>query len=970
MAANQDDLIISISTDTATIRRSLKRLEADISASTGAVQKQFESLGKGIDKSLTSAMQARIDGMVGVGTKATKEWTGALADQGKELDRLKAKWSPQYDATRKYAASVAEIKTAHALGALSMTEMTAAIAREKTAMMQSMDAIKKRNAALADTPSIQSGSGQFNTANIAAQFQDIAVTSAMGMSPLQIALQQGTQISAVLGPLGARGAVGALAGAFTALINPVSLVTIAVVAGSAALLQYFGSMASGSEKSEEALKKQRDLITEIANKYSEALPALKAFADEIARADDSSKIGEATSAAIEKAAGDRQKLVDDLRTSFDEVFKSVNNNSDASAESVRKMAEDFATLNKSLKDGTVNSEQVKAIQTDLLTLFNETGDPVITSFARSFDALAASIANVGKSSEDLKKQGAGLNTDQLFKQKIGDSTLPGLDPFAFIDPNRDQTNRANAEKSLKQKEDEAKAKKLLKENSKQNADDQFRNDLQAIQDRTAALSQEINLVGLSNEEVTKRRVALDLETKALAQLREEARKKGAIDLESINLSPDQVAAIDDVSTAYAAQAEKLRLVQDAQNQALQSASDFYGSLKSNTVDAISGAKSLGDAVSDLAKKLQDMALNRIFDMLFNPSGKSGSPDWLSGLFGAKTSSGTASIGPAVSSAMQKSLADFGLGVSSKAGITTYGKAIQSIESGGNYSALGPITKSGDRAYGAYQVMGNNIPSWTKMATGKSMTTNQFLASPSVQDSVFNQQFGKSISKFGNAQDAASVWFTGRPLAKGGNASDILGTTGNSYVAKFNASLDKMSTSALKATSGLGDLTGGLSSIGKNLASISFPSAPSGGGGFFSSLFGGFSKFKPIGAQATLAASGKITGLFADGTDYAPGGMAIVGEKGPELVNLPRGAQVIPNHKLNAPRAPQMLAMGQAKQTVPNNTELHVHVKGASGDAHVRELARQGAQEALHAHNESQRRGGFGVMSNQFTSRKA
>lgn len=37
--------------------------------------------------------------------------------------------------------------------------------------------------------------------------------------------------------------------------------------------------------------------------------------------------------------------------------------------------------------------------------------------------------------------------------------------------------------------------------------------------------------------------------------------------------------------------------------------------------------------------------------------------------------------------------------------------------------------------------------------------------------------------------------------------------------------------------------------------------------------------------------------FASGTNFAPGGMAIVGERGPELVNLPRGSQVVPNHEL-------------------------------------------------------------------------
>lgn len=53
------------------------------------------------------------------------------------------------------------------------------------------------------------------------------------------------------------------------------------------------------------------------------------------------------------------------------------------------------------------------------------------------------------------------------------------------------------------------------------------------------------------------------------------------------------------------------------------------------------------------------------------------------------------------------------------------------------------------------------------------------------------------------------------------------------------------------------------------------------GGFLSSLFGSL-----IGGKQ-----------YAGGTDFAPGGMSLVGERGPEIVNLPRGAQVIPNHKM-------------------------------------------------------------------------
>lgn len=43
----------------------------------------------------------------------------------------------------------------------------------------------------------------------------------------------------------------------------------------------------------------------------------------------------------------------------------------------------------------------------------------------------------------------------------------------------------------------------------------------------------------------------------------------------------------------------------------------------------------------------------------------------------------------------------------------------------------------------------------------------------------------------------------------------------------------------------------------------------------------------------------ITGVpgFAGGTNFAPGGLAVVGERGPELVNLPRGSRVTPNSEL-------------------------------------------------------------------------
>jgi hypothetical protein len=56
------------------------------------------------------------------------------------------------------------------------------------------------------------------------------------------------------------------------------------------------------------------------------------------------------------------------------------------------------------------------------------------------------------------------------------------------------------------------------------------------------------------------------------------------------------------------------------------------------------------------------------------------------------------------------------------------------------------------------------------------------------------------------------------------------------------------------------------------------------------------KYAGIGAGVSAGANLLSNLLFAEGTDSAPGGPAIVGEHGPEAVILPKGAKVIPTMK--------------------------------------------------------------------------
>jgi tape measure domain-containing protein len=77
-------------------------------------------------------------------------------------------------------------------------------------------------------------------------------------------------------------------------------------------------------------------------------------------------------------------------------------------------------------------------------------------------------------------------------------------------------------------------------------------------------------------------------------------------------------------------------------------------------------------------------------------------------------------------------------------------------------------------------------------------------------------------------------------------------------------------------------------VAKALSSVPFPlnlAAGAAAGGIAAALF-----TRAIGAIGVKG--------FARGTSYAPGGVALVGEQGPELINLPRGSQVFPTPQTN------------------------------------------------------------------------
>jgi hypothetical protein len=133
-------------------------------------------------------------------------------------------------------------------------------------------------------------------------------------------------------------------------------------------------------------------------------------------------------------------------------------------------------------------------------------------------------------------------------------------------------------------------------------------------------------------------------------------------------------------------------------------------------------------------------------------------------------------------------------------IKTAGEAIGQIETGGNYDAVGVQTKHG-QALGKYQVMEEFLPEFLQKAGLPSMTREEFLKSHSAQDAVFAANFGAYMKQTGNANDAASMWLTGKPLAEAGGVKDKLGTDAQTYVQRFNAALAKSAPLSTKVDMG-------------------------------------------------------------------------------------------------------------------------------------------------------------------------
>jgi hypothetical protein len=442
------------------------------------------------------------------------------------------------------------------------------------------------------------------TGNLAAQLNDIGVQLAGGQSPFLIALQQGTQITQALGSgVGVRGAVSAVAGAFTSLLNPVSLATIAIVALGGEAVQYFASLLSEGEKSEETLQKQAQLIQQVAKQWGDAVPALREYADELERTQQIAQLREgaqivnentleATRAGIKDAGIAVADLVSQLQSAGEETEVIVE---------LQRAFNDFASA---ANDGSLKVEDVQRVQDALAGAINSTGIPALDSFRAMFDQLAASAlaaaGNVQKVNAATGAATTALYPSQGAYAGVDRSADGNIQNGGFMTPEVGPTPRS---RPLKEMEGLPSGRKGGGGRSAAISDAE--REKKAVADLIEQLEFEQSLIGMTDQE---REVANTL------------RRAGAA------ATDEQRAKIEQLVEATYTEREALKANQDAMKELQAVGKDVLGGIVSDLRAGKSGADILANALD----KIVDRLSNSVIDSLFSGLGTGGRGGLLGG----------------------------------------------------------------------------------------------------------------------------------------------------------------------------------------------------------------------------------------------------------------------------------------------------------------------------------------------------
>lgn len=514
------------------------------------------------------------------------------------------------------------------------------------------EALKRNTRALNEN---RAARNTIQTSNVAAQFQDIGVSAAMGMSPTMIALQQGTQLSAALGGQGLRGTVSALGAAFASVLSPVSLLTIATIGLGTAGVQALMSMMNSTDKASDALERHSTWLDKILAGYDSARDAAEKAAGaamklpqqavesnldaELARNQDNfrAKIEETTKAQqelnyytqrwIEQRAESARKFPDDERAlaRFDGLITVAQNLTDleittrstraeidqfisratelfnaAQDPAVKQQAADMVALGEAMLTARGQVEGTTAAIAEL-----KAQSPINIAINVATDQATAAIQELINMRPELRTPGQVARDDAAANLSIGRSA-----PDAILRM-KAEAEYAKTIAALDEADRRAAAERASRAGGK--SFDQWGSATSQMQQRIDGVRLEMQLMGQSTYEVERQKAAFDLLNQA---------KQAGIPITSS--VTDQ---INTMSSQYATATTLLEQYTEAQreweqniNFAKGTVTGFLGDLRAGMSDGVLGwddwANAGVNALNRIADRAMTMAVDGIFDMIF------------------------------------------------------------------------------------------------------------------------------------------------------------------------------------------------------------------------------------------------------------------------------------------------------------------------------------------------------------------
>jgi hypothetical protein len=602
-----------------------------------AVQSNAGTAAVDLDK-LTAAAAKAEQGATRVG-RASRDMSSALQPMTAILANIERN-------TATMAAGLTRLSTATTQVRAAATSATTAIGQEATAIRSATDALRMNTQAANENRTAlaarsQTGGANFNTANVAAQFQDIAVTSAMGMSPLQIALQQGTQLSAVLGGQGLTGVVRTLGAAFASIVSPVSLLTLGVVAFASYGIQALMSMANSTDTAVKSLDDYRSELEGLLDGWDAAGEAATRALDLAAKMPQGVVLSDLQASLADQAKAaqelqDRLTGVNSGLASTTEMLRQFQDigRSGGEADGLGPVIEQIEALQNLGISATSTSAELDVAATAARNLFNTTDDPAIKQLADDVYQLVNQLRLVAGAADAASGAIRAMSLDAViagsFSQLTGATDaiqqLKSLTPDlrsaaeraqAIYDANSGSDVTGDMKLQLdytlaqiKAQEDQRASLKASRSASKDF--DQWGGAMGNFQQRIDAMRLEMQTLGQSTYEIERQKAAFDLLN--------QAKQAG------VAITSGVTDEINRMSAEYASATVELERAAEAQRAQEEMLNFYRGTFNGFFSDLSQGLKegqgvwqsfgnAVGNVLDNIANRLMNMASNSLFDML-------------------------------------------------------------------------------------------------------------------------------------------------------------------------------------------------------------------------------------------------------------------------------------------------------------------------------------------------------------------